>query len=131
MQHMPEWLIQQYIHLPTLFIHITILLQWIELPFLHDILYKRWLHALHNRTPSSKIPGIHELCNASLDSPCRVAWLISIFHGRQDSDKRASDLAFLMHCNLMSALMLVQYAGGMIRVEGHCCVQGFAWLAGQ
>ena len=44
-------------------------------------------------------------------------------HGGQNSDVRANDLAFSLHCNLMSTLMLVQmliYDGGGQRVTALC-----------
>ena len=44
-------------------------------------------------------------------------------HGGQNSDVRANDLAFSLHCNLMSTLMLLQmlwYKGGGQRVTAVC-----------
>jgi hypothetical protein len=46
-----------------------------------------------------------------------------VSHGGQNSDVRANDLAFSLHCNLMSTLMLVQmlmYDGGGQRVTAVC-----------
>jgi len=44
-------------------------------------------------------------------------------HGGQNSDVRANDLAFSLHCNLMSSLMLMQiamYNGNGQRVAAVC-----------
>jgi len=43
----------------------------------------------------------------------RVTAVSRGLHGGQDSGVRASDAAFSMHCNFMSALMLVLYVGAM------------------
>ena len=56
-------------------------------------------------------------------NPYRTPWPRRDAHDGQNSDVRANDLAFSLHCNLCSTVMLMQimlYSGDGQRVTGVC-----------